>query len=53
MYYNPEMYYFELMFPLHLEVSVGNILRSFISENMKHIQKLSVNVDDTIHKIIN
>lgn len=27
---------------LHLEVTVFNIQRSFVSENVKHLQKLSI-----------
>ncbi len=46
------MYYFQLVFPLYLEVTVGNILRSLAGENMKHVQKLNLNVDDKLHQII-
>lgn len=46
------MYYFKLVFPLHLKVTVGNILRSLAGENMKHVQKLSFNVGDILHQII-
>lgn len=52
MYYKPKMYYFQLVFPLHLEVTVGNIHRSLIGESMKHVQKLSVKVVDTLYQFI-
>ena len=41
------------MFPLHLRVIEANILRSFIKENKKNVQKLNVDVADPLHQFIN
>lgn len=46
------MHHFKLKFAPHLEVTEVNILRSFGSENVKHVQKLSVKVGGAIQQFI-